>query len=225
MNAINALTRLCPPPADRPLPIDWDTVEAALGLRLPTDYKQLAGTYGTGRFADFLHVYHPHGHTEYVDLTGPMPARIREQLQLDYDRGTYPVPYDPRYLFTMGVTDNGNYLFWIADPNDAPDAWRIAVNEARGPRWFTFDGTITEFLFSVLSGETTVPQFPDDLLDEPVGFTRATPSARQPTQTPPKSSVDLEVIREWGRANGYKVPFRGRVPAEVREAWERAHPS
>jgi Lsr2 len=30
-------------------------------------------------------------------------------------------------------------------------------------------------------------------------------------------------IREWARSNGHKVPERGRIPADVREAYEAAH--
>ncbi len=30
-------------------------------------------------------------------------------------------------------------------------------------------------------------------------------------------------IRDWARSNGHDVPDRGRVAAEVREAYERAH--
>lgn len=30
-------------------------------------------------------------------------------------------------------------------------------------------------------------------------------------------------VREWAAANGYKVSSRGRVPAEVKEAYDRAH--
>ncbi|MGW6754031.1 Lsr2 family DNA-binding protein [Streptomyces sp. NPDC055006] len=29
-------------------------------------------------------------------------------------------------------------------------------------------------------------------------------------------------MREWGRAHGFNVPLRGRIPAEVRQAWEQA---
>ncbi|MFL5995742.1 MAG: hypothetical protein ACJ736_15795 [Streptomyces sp.] len=41
------------------------------------------------------------------------------------------------------MTDNGNYLFWITEPESDPDVWRIAINEARGHDWYTFDGTLT----------------------------------------------------------------------------------
>jgi Lsr2 len=30
-------------------------------------------------------------------------------------------------------------------------------------------------------------------------------------------------IRDWARSNGHKVPERGRIPADVREAFEAAH--
>jgi hypothetical protein len=29
-------------------------------------------------------------------------------------------------------------------------------------------------------------------------------------------------MRKWGRANGYKVSSRGRIPAEIRHAFETA---
>lgn|SRR5690625_1064716 len=36
------------------------------------------------------------------------------------------------------------------------------------------------------------------------------------------SSSDASRVREWARANGYTVSDRGRIPAEVREAYEAA---
>ncbi|ELS58532.1 Lsr2 family DNA-binding protein [Streptomyces viridochromogenes] len=193
-------------------------------MQLPTDYKELATAYGPGRFADYLQVYHPHGPTPYVDLTGPMPAIIRNQLQKDHNQGTHPVPYSPQRLFAMGSTDNGEYLFWITSPSNAPDRWRIAVNEARGPRWFTFDGTLTQFLVSVLNGTTSVPQFPVDLLQQEPAFSPSGPITPDTFVPPaPAATTNLDTIRDWARANGYDVPLRGRVPAEVREAFERAH--
>ncbi|MEU2869741.1 Lsr2 family protein [Streptomyces olivoreticuli] len=34
---------------------------------------------------------------------------------------------------------------------------------------------------------------------------------------------DTAAIRKWARENGYAVSERGRVPAEIREAFEKAH--
>ncbi|MET9556748.1 histone-like nucleoid-structuring protein Lsr2 [Streptomyces sp. NPDC006645] len=223
MTDLEALVRLCPPP-NPAMYIDWNGIEATLGMPLPDDYKALADRYGPGYFSDYLTLYHPHGPTEYVNLIGPMPARIRAQLRTDYDRGTHPVPYDPDHLFACGVTGNGEYLFWITDPVTDSSRWRIAVNEARGPRWFTYDGTVTSFLLSVLTGETHVPQFPHSLLDVPPTFTPSHPVLLkpQPYDRLASAPVDTAAVRAWARENGYDVPSRGRVPPEILRAWDNA---
>ncbi|MFF4692350.1 histone-like nucleoid-structuring protein Lsr2 [Streptomyces sp. NPDC001307] len=221
MTSIELIT-MCPPPADPP-PVDWGSVEATLGFRLPKDYKQLAAVYGPGAFAGFIRIFHPRGVTQWVDLTGPVPTSMREQLQRDQAAGR-PVPYDPRSLFAMGVTDNGEHLFWITEPGDDPDAWHIAVNEARGPQWFTFNGTLTDFLISVLSGEADVPQFPDSLRQAAATFVPSAPHPSAPVSpSPTPLPTDTNVIREWARANGYDLPPRGRAPAAIIDAWIQAH--
>ncbi|MGW3208390.1 Lsr2 family DNA-binding protein [Streptomyces sp. NPDC001135] len=221
MTSIDQLTHLCPPPADPP-PVDWNAVEATLGFRLPEDYKQLAALYGPCAFAGFIRVFHPRGVAEWVNLTGPVPTAMREQLQSDQVAGR-PVPHDPRSLFVMGVTDNGDHLFWIMEPGDDPDAWHIAVNEARGPQWSTFDGTLTELLLSVLNGETDLPQFPNSLRQAATSFIPSTPQVSAPAPIATPLPTDTNVIREWARANGYDLPPRGRVPAAVIDAWIEAN--
>ncbi|MFF5638523.1 histone-like nucleoid-structuring protein Lsr2 [Streptomyces sp. NPDC012825] len=222
MTSIEDLTQLAPPPAG-PAPSDWRAVEATLGMTLPHDYKRLADTYGPGAFCDFVRVYHPHGATEWVDLTGPMPARLRRQLLKDRESGTYSMPHPPEDLFAVGVTDNGNHLFWVTDPAADPDSWRLAVNEADGHDWYTHDGNLTEFLVSVLSGRTRVPVFPERLLDGGVFFTPS-PSAdrdHRPDRPSAPASIDSRAVREWARAHGYDVPDHGRVPAEIVRAWQQ----
>ena len=36
-------------------------------------------------------------------------------------------------------------------------------------------------------------------------------------------SQDVGAIRTWARENGYEVSSRGRIPSEIREAYEAAH--
>lgn len=36
-------------------------------------------------------------------------------------------------------------------------------------------------------------------------------------------SSDSRTIKEWARANGYKVKNRGRIPTVIREAFEASH--
>ncbi|MEU6868930.1 histone-like nucleoid-structuring protein Lsr2 [Streptomyces sp. NPDC046876] len=222
MTDISALTCLCPP-SGSPTAIRWEPVEATLGMPLPADYKQLAETYGPGRFNNYLGVFHPHGVTEYVNLTGPMPARIRGQLHQQARQGRLPVPHDPDALFAIGSTDNGEYLFWITEPADQPDRWRITVNEARGPGWFDYDGNLTGFLTSILTGHTHVPHFPHSLTQHPPRFTPSHPVLWKPEPTRDQTPTDTNAIRTWAQANGYQVPPRGRIPPNIRQAWEDAH--
>lgn len=218
---------ICPPPPDS-VPVDWDAAESTLGVELPADYKQLATMYGPGSFCEYLRIYHPHSSTEWGDLVGPMPTTLRRQLQKDRDTGTFPLPYAPENLLACGVTDNGEHLFWVTRPADDPDRWRIAVNEARGSRWYTFEGGLVAFLAASFSGRITVPLFPGGLLDHAVAFFPDT--ANQPTVPTPTDAdsstawaVDSHVIRAWARASGYDVPDRGRIPAPITEAWEQAN--
>lgn len=219
MTSINDLIRLCPPPADPPA-VDWPAVESALGRRLPADYKQLATVYGPGSFCHFIHVHHP-----LSGLTAPSVAAFQQQLQRDRDRNQphFPVPYDPRHLVVAGVTDNGDHLFWITDPETDPDNWHIAVQDRDGREWFTFEGTLTGFLVSALSGEIAVPQFPESLRQGATDFVASAPRTPTPLPGPAPLPIDTNVIREWAWANGYAdLPPRGRVPAAIIDAWKRA---
>jgi hypothetical protein len=44
--------------------------------------------------------------------------------------------------------------------------------------------------------------------------------ARRPES---RTSGDVGTIRAWARSNGYAVSSRGRIPAEVRQAYENAN--
>ncbi|MFD9034154.1 histone-like nucleoid-structuring protein Lsr2 [Streptomyces sp. NPDC059567] len=227
MSALTALTTLSPPPASVPPPPDWSRVEATLGMELPEDYKQVIATYGPGQFCNFITLYQPHAASEWADLTGPMPTRLREQIEevRQAARHPWPLPHDPQNLFAMGVTGNGDYLFWITQPSSAPDDWTVTVNEALRAPWFTYNGTLTEFLVAVLSGTTEVPLFPKDLLEGGTAFTPSSLRSTAPAASPTRGPVNTSTIRAWARANGYDLPERGRIPSEIIQAWEHANPS
>lgn len=40
---------------------------------------------------------------------------------------------------------------------------------------------------------------------------------------PARSKEDLAAMREWGKANGFQVSDRGRVSAELKDAYNKAH--
>ncbi|WP_395358506.1 histone-like nucleoid-structuring protein Lsr2 [Streptomyces sp. YH02] len=226
LTGLAALTALCPPPAVVPPPPDWSLAEDELGVGLPRDYKELVDAYGPGEFCGFLTLYRPGALSEWVDLTGPVPARLRGQLDAgrtaDARRpGALPCPTGD--LLAVGVTGNGHYLFWDTRPRDAPDRWTLAVTERLSAPWFTYSGSVTAFLVDVLGGTLHVPLFPRGLLDDGPSFTPSRLRGRVPVTAPSTwSQVSTSTIRTWARANGYDVPARGRVPRGVLEAWEAA---
>ncbi|ACQ78983.1 conserved hypothetical protein [Beutenbergia cavernae DSM 12333] len=67
-----------------------------------------------------------------------------------------------------------------------------------------------------------------DAFAEWVGHARRSGGRRTTTRGAgrPRSRAggsDAAVIREWAVANGYQVSDRGRISAEVREAYDKAH--
>lgn len=49
------------------------------------------------------------------------------------------------------------------------------------------------------------------------------PSRTSSTTSPTVSTSDTAQVREWARRNGYTVSDRGRIPVNVREAYELAN--
>ncbi|MCQ4212589.1 Lsr2 family DNA-binding protein [Streptomyces longispororuber] len=227
MTEIDDLIRLCRPPATSPT-ADWHQVERTLGFTLPADYRHLATAYGPGSFCDFLSLRHPLGATDWISLTGPMTTTVQQQLTRDQDRGQ-ALPCPPADLFPIAVSDNGEYVFWHTTSAQAPNMWTIAVNEARGLNWFTYDGSLAAFLLTVFSGRLQVPLFPDSLLAQGASFTPAPPpgpgQASARVTTAASGAMDSHVIRAWAREHGYDVPERGRIPGSVISAWKEANPS
>ena len=163
--AISDLTAVVPPPQDEN-PVtqaDWDAVEHELGLRLPDDYKDVVRIYGDGTFGDFIHLYQPTSpNNPDHDLAN------RRRIDLDALRSIqedFPedVPYrltDPSELLPLGLTDNGDVIYWhLHNPKD-PDAWTLVIGDSRDPEWDTFPGDVTSFLAQVLTGRTRISVFP-----------------------------------------------------------------
>lgn len=48
-------------------------------------------------------------------------------------------------------------------------------------------------------------------------------SGRRPRAAGGASNSEAGKVREWARANGYTVSDRGRIPAEIAEAYAKAH--
>jgi hypothetical protein len=63
-----------------------------------------------------------------------------------------------------------------------------------------------------------------DALSGYIGHARKVSTTRKRRSSSSTSSgPSARELRDWARSNGYEVSDRGRVPAEVREAFEAAH--
>lgn len=169
MIALDALVRLCPPPADpRPPSVDWATTERALGTELPADYKHLVETYGDGIFDDTVWLLAPdsaHGdcdlHAQTVErdeiLAGLWEFEAKPAALLEPGARVLP------WAFEEGT---GAFLYWLARPGRQPDEWTVLYNEGRGPLWEHHDMGCAAFLLAVLAGTAETEYF-GSLYEEP----------------------------------------------------------
>ena len=172
MSALLELLQLVPPPATAQAEIDWSPVEAAVGLRLPADYKNLIEIYGPGQFDRFLTVYQPA--TQFLTTELAYQARRKSEILAQLrDNGREHIPFAEGTLLPVAGTDNGDTIYWVTENADDPDSWTITGNEARNTIWPRFAGGITGFLYSVLSRQIRFPIFPKDF-----------PSSRNPRFRP-----------------------------------------
>jgi len=152
--AINDLITLMPPPE---APIEaggatWASVESAVGSVLPIDYKEFIEKYGTGRINGFVWIFNPFSSRQGINLVNQLSVQINALKTLAQDFGEqcpYPLFPEDGGLLPAGITDNGDVIHWLT--KGEPNAWKIVVNEARGPRYEEFDSDLTSFLNEILT--------------------------------------------------------------------------
>ncbi|MGW3630362.1 SMI1/KNR4 family protein [Streptomyces sp. NPDC005122] len=161
MTAFDDLRRHNPPPS-QPLWAngDWNEVESALGLQLPTDFKQLIGAYGAHHFAGFLTPLTPFGGRDL--LVGPA-KRLLDQERGFRDSSPEDCPYpfypEPGGLLPWARTDNGDTVCWLTDGK--PAAWTVVCWNPRGWYYDAHPVGAVEFLAGWLSGHISTTVFPD----------------------------------------------------------------
>ena len=89
---------------------------------------------------------------------------------------------------------------------------------------FSLDGVTYEIDLS----ESNAAKFRDDLASwighaRRSGGRRSTGGTRRAAPGSTRTRSDLGAIREWARANGHQVSDRGRISAEVQEAYDKAN--
>ncbi|SOE15595.1 SMI1-KNR4 cell-wall [Streptomyces sp. 2323.1] len=154
MNASLArLMRILPPPPEAREKA-WGQAEQALGVELPTDYKEFLRAYGGSNWDDYLYVLEPGCPNENYDLL-EWEGQQTEALEglWEFEKKPDELKEEGARVIPWATTDNGECLYWLVRPGRQPDSWTVMVNEARGERWEHFSCSCTEFLASALTGD------------------------------------------------------------------------
>jgi hypothetical protein len=150
---IRELVAACPPPARPTSPRgDWAAVAGRL-CALPSDYRALVETYGTGTFGDLVWVWNPFEANRHLELVAAGAQTLeadRESRASFPDRFTMALHPEPGGLLPWGVTDNGDGLYW--ETTGAPDTWTVFVLPSRELAGERFAVGITDFLAGWLAG-------------------------------------------------------------------------
>ena len=126
-------------------------MEARLGTRLPTDFKQLAEIFGYGAFDGFLTLYLPESDVlgmdlvEHAEYLAGFAARSGTSLWEPY--GIHPALGG---LLEWGSSEQADQFYWLTEGDD-PDLWPVLASEDIPDSWTRFDGTAAEFVFRMLT--------------------------------------------------------------------------
>jgi len=162
--SIQALLKVVPPPAE---PFEafagpWDAIEAGLGTALPQDYKDFVRLYGSGYFMEFLGVSVPSTKNPNVRFEAQVGLTCQTFADWDDEELPYPMWPAPGGLIPFGGTDNGDFLFWLAQ--GTPDDWRVVVWDRGMQEFEVLNCGLTDFLTGLATGEAAPKEFPDSLL-------------------------------------------------------------
>jgi SMI1-KNR4 cell-wall len=155
MVTIEDLVALVPPPVSPVDAIgDWAAVEAAIGVRLPTDFKALISRYGAGEFNGLIRPLTPFDpETTLIDWSNTLDneGSFRDLFP---EQCPYPFYPEPGGLLTWATTSDGAIMYWLTDGE--PDDWKVVAYDYDGYGYEPQDVGTVAFLYEWLSGTRPV---------------------------------------------------------------------
>ncbi len=155
-------------PDAAPIPVDWNVVESWLGLRLPTDYKELVSRYGPLDIGDFIWLQTPcHQDGQYAYDYATWLSQTHRMCRIaSRDNPPFEPPAfhpAPGGLLAWAYTRGQSYLFWDTDASSDADQWPVvAFNEeaadGRAVSWQRFDMSMLEVLATAIQRGISLPK-------------------------------------------------------------------
>ncbi|MBX9396276.1 hypothetical protein K4749_22435 [Streptomyces sp. TRM72054] len=152
--------------------VDWDRAEAAVGTRLPADYKQYVYWFGPGSFDEYLIVCVPgveNSNTELAARLDQERRSARTRAELTGQAPRVPLFPEPGGWLPWGFTTGGDGLYWVTAGDD-PDRWTVAGRPGRGADTARFDGGFAAFLRTFVWDTVDMPFIPEAEGGVPVPF-------------------------------------------------------
>ncbi|PWF24731.1 SMI1/KNR4 family protein [Corticimicrobacter populi] len=171
---ISCLTALMPPPrhpSESGNNETWPSIDGDLSF--PEDYFAFIHSYGTGRIADFIAIFNPFAANEDINFFKQKTLILGDLESLnqeDPDYFKYPLYPAENGLLPIGLTDNGDYLFWTVSNTRDSNTWGTAIIAARSPDVEYFDQNLTTLLFSILTGTLKPQSLPGSFPGRAVAF-------------------------------------------------------
>jgi len=145
------LTTMIGPPPTNPRHVDWDEIEAFMGIALPSDYRTFIDTYGAGTFGEIT-----------ITVPGGPPGFDLYQLlrrAIDAVRtgeATVPMPVCPQPggIVAWGQTADGWTFSWVPQFPD-PDRWSV-VAYSRSFALPLWDTSFSQFLRKYAEGSQDI---------------------------------------------------------------------
>lgn len=125
---------------------EWLAIMDKFGVRLPTDFQDFIGIYGTGTVGDFVLIFNPFSPDKYSNLFFNMEFILSSA----YQAKEFPLPLYPQSggLLPFAKTDDGDYLWWKTEGE--ADNWTIVVTEVRSDNYEVYPMTMTDFLVKLI---------------------------------------------------------------------------
>lgn len=192
--------------------VDWKQTEEKVGVALPPDFCELAEWFPFGVFQGYLDFIPSAG--GLMDLRDRRLGDLRrwrdntpdddeiayreylEELAASEGEELVPAPVlsfpfplwpEPGGIFPWATGSHGEIFFWLRSGRD-PGSWSVVWCHGDDLDWERFDGTTTEFLIALVSGQIDARQLGSPIFPPPPRFDKLERLQYRPTAglTPPQ---------------------------------------